>query len=120
MAFPPIAFCDLHRVARLTLQTRTLWLVSRPTVALVMLACVSFHCVFPVSFFFAGTKKMEKNINKKKEASTGYLPRLLKNMFFGGGIVTRNRAAIEAKKKLDPKGHTRPCKRLTCTQSHVP
>ena len=55
------------KVARLTLQTRKLWLVgwsvSRPTVTLVTLACVSFH--FPVLEYLTETAQKKKNVSKE-------------------------------------------------------
>ena len=73
-------FIATFRVARLTLQTGKLWLVSRPTVALATLACVSCHFIFPVFFllafllilfflvfFFSGTKKSPPQKKHQKE-----------------------------------------------------
>ena len=54
-------------------------------------------------------KKKHNNFKKKpkKEDSKGYLPRRLKKVIFCKN-VTRNRAAIEAKKNLDLKVALRP------------
>ena len=83
------------------------------------------------------TQKTQKNKERKKERpSRSFNPRDgSKNDSFPEGNVTRNRAALETtksdferkklkinkikkkkrKKKLDPKGHTPPFRRLTCT-----
>ena len=111
------------RVARLTLQTRTLWSVSWPTVTRVTLACVSFHFyLFP---FFSQSQKIEKrrkvqprekqnktwksqkkkktrkNQKKRPPLSLSHPPLLRDRsnkgfFFFRNG--KRNRAAIEAEK----------------------
>ena len=135
-------------VPRPTVTLVTLACVSFHFIFPVFLFAFLFILVFLFSFL-AGTKKrsnifclwkikrktpsLQKNKNQKKinikerkkcflRGLQGYLPRRLKKVFFLKN-GTRNRATIEAKKKLniffkknlDPKGRTPPFWRLTCS-----
>ena len=97
-----VLFDATFGVARLTLQTPIQnfgWSVSRPTVTLVTLACVSLHffLFFELAQKIRKKKKNEKKKKKKKnekkqrkkEASNEYPQTAQKN-------DSRNRAAIEA------------------------
>ena len=53
-----LLFCDFEG-RKINFTNSKLWLVSRPTVTLVTLACVSFHYIFP--FFLSLPKKKLEN-----------------------------------------------------------
>ena len=103
------------RVARLTLQTRKLWLVDVATDRNASVTLLRFSCSFPVFFacvyfhfsflFFASTKNQKKNRKKnkiekfkkerKKNSRGGHPETAQKTCFLRN--VTRNREATEAK-----------------------